>query len=69
MHAVGRDRRKKQTHQLRVSGLTVRSLPRCLAQVRQEAFSRRTPLAISYFFLVMAFQLDQTSSSVQLWER
>lgn len=64
----GNVRMNECTHQLSVSGLTVLSLPRCLAQVRQLAFSSRTPLAISCFFLVMTFQLDHTSSSVQLCE-
>lgn len=57
------------THQLRVSGLIVLSLFLCFHQVRQLAFSRRTPFAISFLCRVMDLQLAQTSSSCQSWER
>lgn len=57
------------TNQLRVSGEMVRSLLRCFCQVRQEAFSRRTPLAISCLWRVMLRHDAQTSSSVQLCDR
>jgi hypothetical protein len=60
---------KRETHQFSVSGLIVLSFPLCFAQVLQLAFSSLTPFAISFLRFVMTFQLDQTSSSVQLWER
>lgn len=63
------DHEQSETDQLSVSGLIVFKFPRCLAQVRQLAFSRRTPFAISLLCLVMAFQLVQTSSSAQSCER
>lgn len=57
------------TDQLRVSGLIVLSLFLCFHQVRQLAFSRRVPLAIAFFCLVMFFQELQTSSSLHWCER
>jgi len=59
----------KDTDQLRVSGDTVLSLLRCFHHVRQEAFSRRTPLEISNLWRVMLRQERQTSSSFHWWER
>lgn len=63
------ERVQEITNQLRVSGEMVRSLLRCFCQVRQEAFSRRTPLAISCLWRVMLRHDAQTSSSVQLCDR
>lgn len=55
----------ESTHQFKVSGLMVFKFPLCFAQVLQLAFSNLTPFAISFFLFVIAFQLDQTSSSAQ----
>lgn len=63
------DYRESETDQLSVSGETVLRFPRCLAHVRQDAFSSRTPLAISVLCLVMAFHEVQTSSSAQSCDR
>lgn len=57
------------TDQFRVSGLIVLSLFLCFHQVLQLAFSRRVPLVIAFFCLVMFFQELQTSSSRHWWER
>lgn len=65
----GVEQGRKNTYQFRVSGLTVLRLFLCFHHVRQLAFSRRTPLAISFFCFVMLRHDLQTSSSSQLWER
>ena len=54
---------------MRVSGLMVLSLFLCFHQVRQLAFSRRLPLAMAFFCLVMFFHEFQTSSSLHWCER
>ncbi len=61
---------RAHTNQFKVSGLMVLRLFLCFHQVRQLAFSRRTPLAISFLFLVIERHERQTSSScAQSWER
>ena len=65
----GREDKRGGTDQLSVSGLIVLSLFLCFHQVLQLAFSRRVPLAIAFFCLVMFLQELQTSSSRHSWER
>jgi len=52
-----------RTHQLSVSGLIVFSLFLCFHHVLQLAFSSLTPLATSFFLLVIDLHDAQTSSS------
>ena len=58
-----------ETHQLRVSGVTVLSLLRCFHHVLQEAFSSLMPLVISFFWRVIFLQERHTSSSCHSCER
>lgn len=51
------------TYQFNVSGEIVLSLFLCFHQVRQLAFSSRTPFAISFFWRVMFLHERHTSSS------
>lgn len=57
--------KKEEADQLRVSGEMVFRPFLCFHQVRQEAFSRRAPLAISFLRRVMLRHERQTSSSRQ----